>query len=491
MQSVRTPLSTMLVDICQAFTGIEVPPDARVQLDEFDRLGLFVEGYRVVDAEHGRLIQMQLPPLPSGELVIPIPLVPSLAVVVSLQTLGEAPLLEILDPYSDEGYLELVNIRFGLRLNDTILRPVDGSEHVDLTFEGGVRLGRDWNIKLVGDPSLSLSSCEIGHTRLFIELKGIEFDFSRTRSLPGLAALGIGQEFKGMYARQAKLLVLPDCVFSGNPGVEVDFQDVAVGSTGVSGSIRSYYELSSDGSNIAPSSRLVGHLLVESWQVGLAAIELDFFQNEVERFFVDGLIKCPYLNCLFHISFGLQKLTGGSYRQTFSLRSKETVSAELGSGTLTIDELECTGAVTGTTFSATGHLRGKLGLPGFALDLERIEIGLDHCDSSDEFRLELEELTFGPLGQVERALLRLKSVTDPDSGDIVLDVEMAARMSWSDLRARLNLDELPAAFPLPPDDGKVDVYLSWEEDDSLVLRFTTGVEDADALWRFVLSLIHI
>jgi hypothetical protein len=144
--------------------------------------------------------------------------------------------------------------------------------------------------------------------------------------------------------------------------------------------------------------------------------------------------------------------------------------------------------IDGVIGDTDAHLSGRLSLEPLQLELSRATVRIEHTANDDALDLTLSGLDLGPLGEVESATLRIASSVNAD-GTRLNSARLEASYRWMDLSARLSLAALPQAFPLPPDDGHVTIFLSWEDDGAgghaLVLRFTVEVEDADSLWRFI------
>lgn len=480
------PLSLFLLDVGSTFTGVAAPPGALELLSAFDQSGWMVAGYRLSETEAGRVLTVALPPLPQGEIVIPAPRLPFLALVFSAATLGDRPIFEVAESLGDSAYLQFSHLRAALRLQTPLLSPVSGGTSVDLAFSGGLRLYRDWQVALTDETGLSLEPVEIGRTGILLSAEGVQFDLFTDRSLPGITALGLGADFQGLYARRGTFQLLPQSIFGDTPGLNVTFQDVAVGTVGVSASVRSYYELQLNGTQIDPASGLVGYLFDPGWQLGLAAVEIDVLHNEPRRFFIEGLLRVPVLDTVLRCNFGLTAGVNQTYTTSIGLQIETPTVITLGPGTLALNQFQAAGSLGSDRFSLEGSLSGALSLPGFDLDIQQASVALEHVPHSDSLRLALRDVNFGPLGVVESALLSVQSMTDA-AGALQWHVQLETTLAWADLHSRLPLADLPAIFPLPPDDARVTAYLEWESAPStrVTLRLAVELSEVDSLWRGV------
>lgn len=478
------PLAYLLLDIGSSFAGVELPPAGVHQfLAQFDELDWYCHGYRVEDVQAGWLISVRLPPLPDGALVLQVPGLDFVSLVLEGERFNDHPVLEIVDPVGEGGYLELRNLRVALRINHDLLRPVGDAEHVELSYTGSLRMDRHWQFHLTGDPSLALTPCEIGKSGIVVAFSGVQFDLRKDRVIPPLQALGYHADFVGIYAEDGYVEVLPQSVFGSTPGLRVICRECVIGSSGISGEIRQYYELEIVDGAIDPASGLVGYLFDEDLQLALEATEITLRDNRVTGFTISGWLRLPVLETVIAARFGLQALPGGSYGYRLGLTQKTPRTFEIGALTLTVSDLDLNGSMRSDSFDIAGQVSAELSLPGFILSVQSAEMAIAHAPGQDRLRIELENVEFGPLAQVDRAKLQITS-TRNDAGERDLRLHMETALRWSDLKERLDLDQLPDFLPLPPDDAEITALLTWE-DDTLVVRFSATVTGLDGLWRFV------
>lgn len=488
MKPIKTPLSIALLDIATSFLPepIEIAGfDALVA--ELDRTNLYIDGYRLIDTEEGELIQLLLPPLLFDELVIAFPSLSQLSFVIYPAAWGTQPVLEILHPYSQLPHLQIDNLKFAIRLDTDLLRPVDDTHYAELSYSGGIRINHNATVALVGDQSLTLPPCEIANSGIVIGFTGVQFDFSDQTAVPGIQALGLPPTFRGIYGRHVHISVLPQSIFGDTPGLSLDFHDVAIGNSGISFKVGKYYELIHTDDEIDPNSGMVGYLFHPDWQIALIAAEVELRDSVVEHFAVAGAFRIPLLNSLFRVRFDLQQGIGG-YQYTLALTTLNQTIIPIGHGSLTFETFSLSGTLMPEGFAISGAIQNAvldLGAP-IQLTIGQASIALSHNDQFTAFNLELLDVPLGPLGTVENATLHYTQLANGQ-----LSLQLSTQLTWADLRHRLSLDAIADidGFPMPPDDGEITAFLSWIGQDNggyqLVLRFSTEVTGLHNLWSFI------
>jgi len=391
--------------------------------------------------------------------------------------------------------LDLYNLQFNLRLEQDFLTPValNLEEEVPDLFE--VQLNGSFSVDtaLNIEPrfeSFTIPPFGVGQTGLVLSLEDCQLDLNNTRSATEILNLGYDADFKGVYAKSAQLYWLPQAVFDGLPGLRLDFSDVALGQTGVSFHIERNWQVEYNQGGFLSATELKGCLFSEDWQLALAKVKGSVRQNIPSQFFATGFLEVPLLDTIFASEFGLQSHTDGSYESMLSIFKPADVSTAqitIGAGSLTVNQFALNGTLAKDSFDLTGVFQGSLDLPGFAIDVEMANMALYHSEIKDEFKLELAGVEFGPIGEVETATLYYKSAINTLTEEKSHSLLLATKISWEDLHERLNLDELPEQFPLPPDDAEITAYLSWDDAPStkVILRFSADVSDLDSLWGFL------
>lgn len=478
---IPVPLSTVVIDLASAFAEVAVPPEVPALLGQLDSTGPMVHGYRIVDGAAGRVFQLLLP---SGAMQATLA-IPGLSSFELVAGFGEGALIEVVEPRPHTRYAELRNLRLGVRFDRALLRPLDDSTHVELSWTGSLRCYPDWQIALVGDPELTLPACEVAGTGIVVELIGVQIDFSTAVAPAPIRALGLDASFRGVYARSGSLRLLRQARFGGVDGIRVDVRDLAIGSSGVTGTVGRYFDLAHANGVLDPSNPLNGELFDGAWQLGIGAVEVGLRYSAVTHFMVDGLLGVPFLNTLFEVRFGMRPVVGG-YQATAAVGSSGPISIPVGHGRLDLASFALDGMLDPDGFQLVGTAQDLV----LDLDPVRISAGqagvtLAHLSGRDEFRIELHNFALGPLGTVDRAELLLQDTTV--DGVQVRQLAIEAAVPWRTIRPRL---AVPDGFPALPSTGELIARLSWREDigsgaRQLVLHFAADLEDVDSLWPFL------
>lgn len=484
LQPSYTPISTILLDLAAILADTTLPEEIYILSAAMEQPEWVSTGYRLDPHEDGHLLRLGLPGNPTTELIVAHPRLPNFSFVVGASDFGGRPTLDILIPDGDQpAYLELGALQCRLRFESSWLRPLDGSPYAELIYDGGLRLYRDWHLSFRGE-GFSFPPCEVADTGFVIEFAGVNLDFSTKSALPGVAELGLGEDFQGIYARAGRITMLPQSVFGDTPGLQVAMRDAAIGSSGLTCTVEQLFPITYDAGQIDPSSGMVGYLFDEAWQIALIGVTLKIFKNMPTGFQIRGALRLPPLQTIVETSFGLQATPGHGYQTTMGISLVEAREFPLGPGTLTIETLSLHGTLGTDRFSIAGRGSGHLLLPNFDIAVAQAQIQLSHNPGEDRFSLALTGVEFGELGKVERALLRQQTTRGQNGGEESHAFWLETTLAWSDMRAKLNLDELPEQFPLPPDDAMISAKLHWKNG-SWALSFSAQVTDVHALWSFL------
>jgi hypothetical protein len=475
----------------------EVPgaPELLESLEGFD-LGflerIYLQHWGFRDTSTG--LHLELAMAFEGELILALPGLDLLSFVLGANVPGYT-FISGTTLIGSRSQLDLYNLQLNLRLTQGLLTPVALNpeatipEQFEVQVRGSFGIDTELNIQPRLE-SFTIPPFAVGQTGLILALEACQLDLSSTTSPAEVLALGYEADFRGVYAKSATLHWLPQVTLAGLPGLRLNFADVALGQTGVSFDVEQIWLIEHDQGVFLPGTELKGYLLGEDWELALAKAEGTVRQNFPSRFFVAGLLEVPLLNTIFAVEFGLRPRDDGPYESTLTIFKPDeapAAQAAIGPGMLTIDRFNLSGTLAEDSFAVTGTFQGALDLPGFELEVGLANVVVSHTETGDEFKLELTGVEFGPLGEVETANLHYKSVVNSQTGERDFSLLLATTLSWEDLHARLNLDDLPAEFPLPPDDAEITAYLSWETAPStrVILRFSAEVSDLDSLWRFV------
>lgn len=392
--------------------------------------------------------------------------------------------------------LELHNVQIVLKIKNELLTPVALTPNDSVPDDFEIQLTGSFSIdsELNIDPRLSgftVPPFMIGRTGLILGLDGCKLDLSSEATPEEVVALGNDESFKGIYAKEAILYWLPQCTFNDVPGLRLIFNDVTLGQTGISLNILQSWTVEHDQAEFLPSTEMKGFIFNEEWKVALSSIKGEVRKNIPNNFFASGMMRIPFLDSIFGVEFSLRQENNDGDEYGFITKlavfktEHESIDLNFGSCTITIDQLRMGGILEeDERFSIEGVLGGSLHLEPFHIDLEQANISFSHEEYTDELVINLSDVQFGPLGEIETALLRVKKTINPETNETDLTLVMQCDLEWQNLINRLGLDDLPDAFPKPPDSAVVKAFLSWENS-KLVLSFSSEVTDLDNLWNFI------
>lgn len=332
---------------------------------------------------------------------------------------------------------------------------VDDSGNTSVDFDESVTVGR-------------LEPVELAATGFVVEADKISFNLSASK--------------RGLSFEQGILYLSPNLPLIPN----LIIQDFTIDQDGISCKVKKSFMVSLSGGNIDPESDMVTSFLDGEIQIALSDLDIELARNSVQHFDIAGMVRLPLLPMVLGVRLGMQQWAG-AYQQTLQLERLETASFDLGHGSLSFDQIKLQGKLVKNSFTLNGTITNgvmDLGSP-FVLSLETASVSLYHDDSeSERLEMQLGTLEIGPLGVVEDARLVYQHAQD---GSMTVFIETT--LTWQDLRQRLNLDQLPDQFPLPPDNATIKAYLNWEDNGAggykLVLRFAAELSDLGSIWSFI------
>ncbi|WP_138180212.1 hypothetical protein [Nakamurella multipartita] len=447
---------------------------------------IHLQDLRVEDVFSGTEINLAL--LVDGTIELKVPGFPALSITIGATDDAYTAIRGVVT-VGETSDLTFPDIRATLRLDTPLLRTVDPPGPLEVTVQGSFSMDRGVNIRasLAG---FSLPQVMIGNTGLLVSASQCVLDLADDTTPDAITALGFGPEFRGIHAATATLMWLPQTVFNGLPGLRLDLVDLAIGTEGVSFDIAQTFTLDDDGRHILPTSERAGHLFDTGFELGLREVTGQVRTNVPTAFGVSGLLRVPFLDALFAVEFGVRPEEEGHAIAVSLTQSSSTIDLDLGAGSLTVERLHIDGVVDETGFTVTGSVSGALSLDPLDVLIDRAQVSLRHDADHDSLEIELNGLDLGPLGEVESAKLRIISRVD-DADVRTNSVVIEGTYRWADLVQRFDLTTLPAQFPLPPDDGLITAFLSWEDDGNggfeIVVRFDASVEHPDSLWQFIPS----
>src|SRR5258706_4425933 len=168
---------------------------------------IYVLDSAMVESEGGTLFGATL--AFEGEIAIGIPACPTLSIIIGAGV-PDYTIVPVKVLVGEEWYLELDSFQFALRVDKSILRPVDpNAKYAEITLTTSIRVSPR-GIDFPNPPALSLPKSYLGETEVAISATNIKFDFSRDSSIPEVMAAGLGEQFMGLYIQNATIELPPD-----------------------------------------------------------------------------------------------------------------------------------------------------------------------------------------------------------------------------------------------------------------------------------------
>lgn len=307
-----------------------------------------------------------------------------------------------------------------------------------------------------------------------------------------IEALGFDQSFRGFHAQSAQFYWDIPFQLNGSdlPGIRADLTNIAVGNQGVSVAASLQWNVAFDGNNIDPDqSELYGQLFEPDWQCAIEKLDVVVEQNIPIGTSGEGYLRVPYFDQIVKIALGYQYQSPDGYEFTLAISqlAQQSLAISLGHPDyqLQINNFQLSGQ-----FSSDGEfqLQGQAGLtlqlPGLNVVAESVQIKFEHTKQQDNLLIKLDNIQVDDYGQIDTAQLVIVMLKDEDEDYQLALLEVVTEVQWQDISSRISLDDSATLLPMPPDDGLVNLNLSWSED---VVNFSikAELEDVDSLWRFI------
>lgn len=447
------------------FPGMVLPADSQAYA------GIQVIDQDLVQTVYGPVLLLTL--YSEEELAFQLP---GLPVSVILQGSGGGNSARVQALLSEDWYLDVEPVRLLVRFDRAILHPLDSTrQYAAIQFDSGLHLTAGRIMLRPPGVEIDLPASEIASTGIQIALQGLVLAISDESVPPEVFDLGFDTSFRGVYARYGSLRFLTMLRFGNQNGIELKARDLAVSAQGVSCTLEHVFS-SSDGAGV---------LFSVDWPFELREIVAAIRDNHPEEFSAQGLLSMPFFNQDFDLDFGLSLQPGGGFGYSTHISALQPVDVDTTFGSLHFDDLALDGELVTDQVTLSGIVtRVQVDLLPLTLSIESAEIELSHNAQQDELRLELRQIQLGPLGIVE--LAKLMVAEQRLSGQSQRRVYLETTLDWHDLRSRLSI---PTNFPAPPDDGRVQITLSWEQDPAgatkLKLSIAAELVDVDNLWAFL------
>jgi hypothetical protein len=361
-----------------------------------------------------------------------------------------------------------------LRFPPEILRPVAGddgtrAEFVELSLTPTLRIR--WSdqaptFNFTVAEGLTLSRAMIGNSGFVISADNVLLSLLPDAPLSEVVAAGFGEGFQGVYIERATV-ELPAWLNFATVS-QLTFERCVVGTGGFSGLIQAPFNPTLVGTSAGRPRHFEGEGAgtLFGFSVGLQSISLGVRANHFSGSRFAGQILLPFINEPIALEARLSH-EGNAVAITLTKDSPLTVN--LPGATFQAEKLAAAGEISDRDgLRVSGSLTGGISLTfGNLLDFSAGSAAFDWAVGGDSSALsvEIDQLSFGPLGTLESAEL---NVEESASGRVV---SLQARMRWEDLRARLSVPEF---LPVPSADTVVAVDVRWSTDEDgqpvLVLR---------------------
>jgi hypothetical protein len=488
-----------LSDIIPDIPGAQLFLDAAEDLDLSVLEQVHIQDFIISEDSLGRPF-IRIAAAITGETTLPIP-APDF---ISLQLGATIPGFTFVRAYlllGQHGYLQIYDFRLALRIEQPFLRLYDLEKEQILADEFRFELDAALTIDQVLDfqfefYNFNIPPFTIGNTGLIMGLEGCRIDMGGQSDSTGVATIVGNREFKGIYAKSAILYWLPQfrIPFAPFKGVRLEFENVVLEKEGISFDFDLTWHVAHENGRFLPETEFLGTLFGDLISVALAQATGRVTENIPRSLALNGFIEIPFLQTILAVTFTLDPdFESESFTTTITLSKDSTqdIIIPLGSAAyqLSIQSLMFSGELSDEGFHLEGLGGFAINLPGFVISLSETRIRYTHGKGEDNFAITLENLQFGPFGTVKEATLRLNASRSEDGTTELSDLFMEMVIAWQDLRRRLNLDQLPEQFPLPPDNAEITAYLNWENDGSgnykLVLRFAAELSGLGSIWSFI------
>lgn len=373
-------------------------------------------------------------------------------------------------------------------------------EGFSFEIEGGFSVASDGAVSATLE-AFSLPPFAIVGTGLVLALDNCRLIVRDEDVDAALAGLGFTTAFRGLHAASALLDWNVPLQLEGRslPGIHAGFENVALGNQGVSFSARlDWPVVIQDGQFDESQTEVLGWFIDPDWRLALSQLQATVKANVPTAVAATGHLRVPLLDAVLDLEISSRYESEGRFALHGSLRTHEgeIASVPLGSPGYRLDlhglrldgrldgEAGATGAEGDIQLRFSGHTACDLELPGLKVTAAEAAFEIVHAAAGEKLELELDGVDVDHVGRIDRARLHVGLKRGADGARTLERLELQAAVVWADLASRIALSQVPAAFPLPPDDAEVTLRLTWA-DDQLQLQVEAALADVDQLWRFV------
>ncbi len=370
--------------------------------------------------------------------------------------------------------LTLHRVNASIFLPPTWLKSVADNRPAEIFTEGDIRFSSS-GIGFELQQGATLNRSYLLNTELIVSAEDVRplFDSEEVSdSLTGETG------FQGISIEQLSLEVPLDFLsLEESAELRLQILDVLIDQTGFTGKLN----VAAEDLPLFP----LGHF--QSLPLRFRAFQLDIFENVIIQSHLGIDLRLQFLERPSHENWLLLDFQMGQESGALSAKIDNPIVFEFGTPDtrLELQTLEFIGQRDQTGFSLEGKTSGALYLPQLDLALEQTKVIYQHSDTQERFAFELKNLELGPLGVVETAHFMIETAQNDQNEAELSALFIETAVAWSDLSTRLNLNELPDYFPLPPENATIHARLSWENEGKLHLSFSADVTNVDNLWPFI------
>lgn len=335
---------------------------------------LFFTNYALINRLDGTGLLIQL--VIAGEAAIGFPGLDGLAVVFGRTDAG-ATLIDASFFVGSKGFsARLDDVVVGLRFPPSILKPVPESPnaiappYAQIEVSGAISLDENFDLRFEGFDAFSLKPVMIGNTGIIISAEDVKLDFSRTTTLPEIAAAGFDESFMGVYIGEATIK-LPDGLPALAPE-DLVLRNCVIGSGGVGGKLEAHYDPHYDQTTKTFTGSGAGTLF--GIPFGLKDIALEFKQNSFQKSEIKGELLLPFFEEPVQVDIGIGldggfsvKLTSAGSNGLFKLTKENILELELDSIGFEVSDGVFTAKISGQLTPLIGKAQG-LKWPSFKVN---------------------------------------------------------------------------------------------------------------------------
>ncbi len=450
MVSYATPIRKLISEADIPLDFLAAPDGALAPV--LDKL--FFTTYALIQSPDGFGVAIEL--VVAGEAALSLPGLDGFAFVVGSDGEG-ATLIDASFFVSARGVsARLDNVTVALRFPPSILKPVPETPgatpppYAQIEVSGSVVFDENGDLRFEGFDALTLKPVMIGDSGVIISAEDVKLDFSRTDTIPEIAAAGFDESFMGVFIGEAKVQ-LPEGLPEAAPE-DLVLRNCAIGTGGVSGKLEFHYTPAYDATTKTFSGRGSGTLFGVPF--AMADVVLDIRQNAFRESQITGSLVLPYFEERVDVELGFN--LGGGFTARLTAENGLLTLSKPGILNLTVDSL-------GFRFDGglfTTIIGGKIKPDVAGLDWPTFEVKELSIDSQGNVRLEggwldlPEQYSLDFYGfQLEITKLGFGKTDDGGkwigfSGGLKLVDELSAGASVEGLRVTWYEDGRPVAITL-------------------------------------------